>query len=522
MFPYLFLYFHCPLTLVLPSHSLTITKMHFYGLGGYGYTPAFRNESRTSSGSHNRPQRRTTPTIKRISTQVGSKVRRISQSNPSNRRHREYGSKPRLLVRLAWWLDPRRWLAGKVKHAACSPGAPVIPPINMGDALFLESLVRHAEDSSFVQPRASTLPLLHRPSNTPTENTTYGGSMPPDILPTIVYDIVPPEDHGTLAIDSRGMQRTPINNHVIGCTVPTRTNSNMVLLRSPHPPSSYQGLPLGVIHSRPSSQSGCSLATSCYDPHDFPIGSLSESVLSGTTSPLFYRPTRDSILTTPASPVLGEQSVRRKSVRISSLPESPAPAPRAGSLTVSIRTEEGMEELEFPSPPRWSGCWFSDRSNNQTPVPPNALSVEDETSEDGEDYGEYDPTGSDAATTMAHLAQISEKSQESFTESITESGASSSSACRLPIPHMRTFGPHATSFFSSRKNQNPDQVSIHDDSRSRVDMSSDGFDGHKSGMDSVCSAFADVSMNSSPALDDDDPLSDTDSFADPAFRHQLV
>lgn len=371
----------------------------------------------------------------------------------------------------------------------------------MGETLFLESLVRHTEDGSFGQPRSSTLPLLHRPSDTPTVESFYGGSMPPGIVPTIVFESVVHPIHEWQRQPSTTNQRSE------QASLP-RANSNMLLLRSPHPPSSYQGVPLGIIHSRQSSQSACSTATSCYDPRDYRIGSLSESILSGTTSPLFYRPNRDSLPTTPPSTIPNEQSIRRKSTRISSLPD--VPAPRAGSLTVSIRTEEGMEDLEFPSPPRWSGCWFSDRTNNQTPMPPNMPSSTEGESED-EEYGQYGEN--DRGTGRLPHAPLG--SQESLTGSITESGASTSSSFRSPIPHKRTFGPHATSFLSlkARYRSTPLQAG----SKSPVDMSSIDSEDHESGMDSVCSAFADVSLSSGAAFDGGHALSDTGSFADPSF-----
>jgi hypothetical protein len=160
-----------------------------------------------------------------------------------------------------------------------------------------------------------------------------------------------------------------------------------------------------------------------------------------------------------------------------------------------------MEDLEFPSPPRWSGCWFSDRTNNQTPQPPTT---------DG-DQSDEDEGEDDIAVTIAALA---EASRESLTDSIAESGSTSP----LPIPHMRTFGSHATSFLSlkAHRRSHPDLETSKPLIKEEISSFED-YDGRHEALESVCSTFADVSLNTSVTFEGNDPLSDKDSFADPSF-----
>jgi hypothetical protein len=361
----------------------------------------------------------------------------------------------------------------------------------VGDRLFLETLVRHVEENSLGQSRASTLPLLRRPSETPTFDFFRGASLPPDVAEEIGYGSLTGDDNQPEHIIDGGLVTPTVERSS------SRSNNQLLLLRSPHPPSSFAPAPIGVFHPRHSTQSAYSTATSCYDPRDFQISSFSESVLSAT-SPLFYQPSRNATPTSPAPPVPDTQVIRRKSNRISSQSVIPTQArSQAGSLKVSIRTEDGMEDLEFPSPPRWSGCWFSDHTNNQTPQPPTP---------DGDQSDEYEGED-DIAVTIAALA---EASRESLTDSIAESRSTSP----LPIPHVRTFGSHATSFLSLRSH--PELETSKPLVKEGISSFED-YDERHEAMESVCSTFADVSLSTAVTFEGNDPLPDKDSFTDPSL-----
>lgn len=414
-------------------------------------------------------------------------------------------SKFHRLFRWTSWLHPSRWLRKKVKHGVSGASAPVIPPINVGDRLFLETLVRHAEASSYSQSRTSTMPLLNALSETPTFESFHRSSLPPGIVPEVESHTVSSERCQPLHND-RGLLHSPSTPAAVERS-PSRNNGSFLLLRSPHPPSSYIPVSEGIFRSRLSSQSRCSTATSCYDPRDFPISSFSESIISGTASPLFYQPTQTSPPNSPPSPISSAKAIRRKSNRISSHNVSPVqPISRTGSLTVSITTEDGIENLEFPSPPRWSGCWFSDRVNNQTPRSPTTGNEQS-----GDSSGGYDVD--DIATTIRALAQVSE-------ESLSDSNSESTSTSALAIPHMRTFGPHATSFLSLRahgRSQQPVTVASKLVSAPMTCNFGD-IDGNHEEMESICSAFADVSLSSAVTFDRNDTGSDAVSFADSLVR----
>lgn len=91
--------------------------------------------------------------------------------------------KSRRLFAWVYWLNPRRWLRKNSRRARLGSTAPVIPPINVGDRLFLESLVRHVEENSlYPVVGGSTAPLLysgsaHRPSSEFGYGTSTYGAM---------------------------------------------------------------------------------------------------------------------------------------------------------------------------------------------------------------------------------------------------------------------------------------------------------------------------------------------------------
>lgn len=97
-----------------------------------------------------------------------------------------------------------------------------------------------------------------------------------------------------------------------------------------------------------------------------------------------------------------------------------------------------------------------------------------------------------------------------------ENSTGSGSLSPLPTPNVRTFGFGTASFFSLRA-----QTTVKPEGKSRLapKPSDDDLGDVDDEMESVCSRFADVSMNSGAAFDAiDDALSDTGSYADPSLR----
>jgi hypothetical protein len=98
-----------------------------------------------------------------------------------------------------------------------------------------------------------------------------------------------------------------------------------------------------------------------------------------------------------------------------------------------------------------------------------------------------------------------------------ENSTGSRSLSPLPTPNVRTFGFGTASFFSLRA-----QATAQPEGKSRLapkPSDDDLGDANDEEMESVCSRFADVSMNSGATFDAiDDALSDTDSYADPSLR----
>lgn len=262
--------------------------------------------------------------------------------------------------------------------------------------------------------------------------------------------------------------------------------NNFLLLRAPHPPTSFPLSPPSISHSRQTSQSKASIVTSSYDHAANRISSISFSSVSDRSSPLFYRAPRSTTPDTRTTSLPPITPTRERSLPV-------YPMNRAGSLTLSIRTEKGREDLEFPSPPtRWSGCWFAERNNNQTPQPSQPEEDEQSTEDDG----------------METPPLTAQQSQLSLENSTSGSGSLSP----LPSPNVRTFGFGTASFFSLKA-----QTTARPKAKSALaPKPSDDDLGYADDEDleSVYSRFADVSLNTDMV---EDALSDTDSHADPSL-----
>ena len=388
----------------------------------------------------------------------------------------------------------------------------MIPPINIGDQLFLESLVRHTEENILAQnqTRSSTQPLLTvRPRSN--ISSPYSEEPAPYELPAPPY-----QERDEFPIDEE-QSSTPLRA------------ANYLLFRTPHPPSSFNALhPTSVLQSRQPSQVRSSTLSSVYDGQAFE--SFDTGILRNCEPPLFYRPEHLSptsptqfSLPIPVRAQRQQAQNRRSSQRYSTQsvtssiqqPPQTTAKSRNGSLTVSLRTEEGKEEWEFPTPPRNSGCWFSPLSNNETPRPSEDMDIEDE-EDDGDDM--------DLLREINAEVEVASHTSSSLGASIASSSAS---ALHTPVvmPHAHTFGLGAKSILSlNGRNTVENTTNVTYTSKRYGTLvnrcSLDEFYGDEE-LESVRSAFADVSL-SSTGVDmcydgAGDTLSDTDSFADPAF-----
>jgi hypothetical protein len=303
--------------------------------------------------------------------------------------------------------------------------------------------------------------------------------------------------------------------------------SNLILLRSVHPPSSYnqgsQG-PMNFNHSRkPSVYSRVSTAsTSIVDLADYRLSSWSSPNVAG--SPLFYGSTPPLAL--PIPPIPSAQKSRRSSLRLSTQTNrsSIRPAIRSGSITVSIHDEEGSEDLEFPSPPeRSSGCWFSERENNETPRP-NYRDVDEDADHADHELDEDDSESEYGDELNGELFTVSERSEISLGNG---SDADESESSYGVEPHAHTFGLGAKSFLSLNHRATIGRATSRTLTKSTSKSTSildyenmNGVD--MDDLESLRSVLADVSIQSGGFDYADFPQSDADSFADPHLSHLRV
>lgn len=390
------------------------------------------------------------------------------------------------------WVYRRFWRQ-KRAHRRLSSEPPVLPPIKLGDTQFLESLIRHTEDTALFQSRASTQPLLcpdglSPPPKEPPEDVSL-----PSYRPASVHLPIGPSDILALPIVRNRPSTSPGQPREYNDLLSHHGNQ-FLLLRTPHPPTSYALSPPNIIHSRQSSQSRSSLGASSCDHTVHGISSISLNSTTNCSSLPFHR-----LSCTSAS-----NNKRASPPSVIPFPSgtSTYPTARTGSITVSIGTDEGMrEDFDFPSPPnRRSGCWFAQRANNQTPRP--FLQEHEEI---------IGPCKEDIDASELALAQ---QSQISLGTSIPSSRPQ---ALPLSIPRARTFGYESSSILCLNG-----QASDHAKGGQRLStMPSEDDLGNMivdEEIQSVCSAFADMSMGSMTTYDDaDDPLSDTGSFADPSI-----
>lgn len=355
--------------------------------------------------------------------------------------------------------------------------------------------MRYAEEDSLRRCRTSTHLLLGG-SPTPLLSETCISTPPFDSRALLEYGTRP-----STSMESRVSWDIPRADRTSnGLPSPPRRRNTLVVLRSPHPPSSFALNPLNFNHSRqPSAQTQTRLSTcsSTVDHDAYKIGSFSNSSLGGRSSPLFYA-TDVPVPSTPTTPIARNpptHSVGNRGAQPNTNSDAEGaagiPIARSGSLTISIRTENGQEDLEFPCPPtRWSGCWFAGKDNEFGARP---------FSEEGS------PSASDIEGSTVNF-------RERFPSSSTSSYGPSL-ATPTATPHLHTFGLSAASqlSLSGYNSQIPDENFhphiVHD--TEHVD---------DEGMESVCSAFLNVRMHHRGAsIDAPHALSDTDSVADPVF-----
>ncbi|KAG8799198.1 hypothetical protein FRC17_007202, partial [Serendipita sp. 399] len=363
-----------------------------------------------------------------------------------------------------------------------------IPPINIDDRLFLESLVRHTEENILYQAQASTQALLSGLTQPPAHSYLDFASTPclspysEDHSQAIPCDSIPPlyqqTTEPTIGAPAEKEDR------------PSTARSNFVILRSPHPPSSFQHHypPPDLTHSRQPSHSKSSTTThetSAYGDDPFVFDSFTTSILRHRESPLFYRENPELIF---ASPIVGApiqpslRSIQRASFRLSTqttastlqiTASTQQSTSRNGSLTVSLRTPEGDEDFEFPSPPRHSGCWFSPRENNETPK-------------------KYVKEEMDSDTDVENaVKELERQSNSSFQDSMTSSSSISTHPTTIE-PHVHTFGFGAKSILSLN---GPGVTAWRREPRLNPMPSGEDLYGTDEEIESVCSAFADVALH---------------------------
>ncbi|KAG8787997.1 hypothetical protein FS842_010018 [Serendipita sp. 407] len=473
--------------------------MFLFGVGGYGRNE--RSQSRTQPPSQEENEKRASFSTKE---RLASITRRRASSRaemhpPQEPSPLEQTSRIRRLFR--WIYNLRfRWQRTQAHLFWTDSRAPVIPPINIDDRMFLESLVRHTEENIIHQARASTQALLSGSTQPPVDSclefisTPYASPYSEDTCELVSCETAAPPYQ--LSVEKRPMTAEKESR-------PSTARSNFVVMRSPHPPSSYQPYqPPDLTHSRQPSHSRSSTAThetSIYGDDTYAFDSFATSILRHRGSPLFYRSIPDS---TPVSPMLATPiqpsicSVQRASFRLSTQTVSSSTqhaTSRNGSLTVSLRTPDGDEDFEFPSPPRHSGCWFSTRDNNETPQ--NC-------------YHEEIGSDTDVENAVKELERLS--SQNSVASS-----SSLATPQMIAQPHAHTFGLGTKSILSLN---GPGVTAQKKGPRLNPMPSAEDFYGTDEDIESVCSAFAGVSLHNSMIYDAvDDALSDTDSFADPAL-----
>lgn len=486
---------------IFPTAQLyTYIHQYFYRL------PAF-NQSVPPAGSAPPPTPPATTLTARARQIAVARCRVSSRAKmeSTNAQHDEdNASKTRRILR--WFSSWRmRWFRRRPKVTPPVSPPPMIPPINIGDQLFLESLIRHTEDNILAQTqtRSSTQPLLIvHPRSAP---SYYSDEPAPYELPAPPY-----QERDDFLVNEEEPSSPP-------------RPTNYLLLRSPHPPSSFLHLnPTSMLHSRQPSQARSSTMTSVYEHDGQHFESFDTGILRNCEPPLFYNPDYLSP-TAPTPPSLSipvraqrqQAQSRRSSQRysaqstVSSIqPPPPVAKSRNGSLTVSLRTEEGKEEWEFPTPPRNSGCWFSPRSTNEIPHIEDVM--------DGEDDVETIDLDIDFLREINAEVEIASHTSSSLGESIA-SGSASALHTPTVTPHAHTFGLGAKSILSlNGRNLAGNTTNDPSPSKRYGNLSNrcsfDEFDE----LESVRSVFADLSAD----MDYDgagDTLSDTDSFADPAI-----